>query len=589
MVRHSALLGLFGLAIIYTLLTFGEASVTTDGGRWHAEIEAFAQGHTLYRDYNWPFPPLSMWLLGSWALVFGAGSLSLVVATTAVFFAIVMVWYMYVRAVARDVPAVFWPAAFILAVGAAYGSIPVGMYTPAAPIGFLFTLAALTILVARSDTSWGPYAAGVLCGLAILTKQDFWPSALFMLVAGGLWLYRWPGRGRLWASALLTVFAGALVIALTAGVGTLPEVAVGFGRLDRGIDRQIPSWRIMTTELAVLGLLCAASVICLRFVGLRRNLAFAAFPAIALAALAVHFTATFQGWGIDVDAMRQFHLANGSSLFRPALGWFTADALRRPIPVILPFTVLLILLWKWREIKDRDGAALALFLVGLAAASRARRGFEYTEWWHIFIELPAYVLVLRVLASARINRIIAALSLLLLIVGVQSYQAHAAGPFTNSRPREWLETARGPIRLSESSAAGFREVRAVVDSLDPTGERPVFVLAKSGGYNYYMGRRNPALAFHGFIGSGFPPEEVQRRILESDPPTLLIDRTAAYDWQRFEHSWEAWEPVPVPTVFDDRVWFDRTKALCQEVARATNHVIYDCAGAGSGSTYPAGR
>lgn len=140
----------------------GEASVTTDGGRWHAEIEASTHGHTLDGDYVWPFPPVSMWLLGGWSTVFGADSISLAVALQVVFLPIVVGWYLYARAVAHDVPSAFWPAAFILAVGDAYGSIPVGMYTPAAPIGFLFTLAALVILVSRARTPWGPYVAGVL-------------------------------------------------------------------------------------------------------------------------------------------------------------------------------------------------------------------------------------------------------------------------------------------------------------------------------------------------------------------------------------------------------------------------------------------
>jgi hypothetical protein len=63
--------------------------------------------------------------------------------------------------------------------------------------------------------------------------------------------------------------------------------------------------------------------------------------------------------------MRAYHIANGSSLLRPALGWFTGDALQRPLPVLLPLTVLFVLLWNWRSIRNRDGAALALFLVGL--------------------------------------------------------------------------------------------------------------------------------------------------------------------------------------------------------------------------------
>jgi hypothetical protein len=91
-----------------------------------------------------------------------------------------------------------------------------------------------------------------------------------------------------------------------------------------------------------------------------------------------------------------------------------------------------------------------------------------------------------------------------------------------------------------------------------------------------MGRRNPALAFHGFVGSGIPREEVHRRILDSDPPALLIDRPGVYDWPGFEHSWRTWEPVPVSTIFEDRVWFDRTRALCYEVARTADRVIYDC-------------
>jgi hypothetical protein len=208
----------------------GEASVTTDGGRWHAEIEASTHGHTLDGDYVWPFPPVSMWLLGGWSTVFGADSISLAVALQVVFLPIVVGWYLYARAVAHDVPSAFWPAAFILAVGAAL-RLDTGRYVHTGRSD------RLSLHACRSGNPGVPRAdamgtvrgrsALVLCGFPILTKQDFWPPAVFMLVAGGFWRYGWPERGKLWASAFLSVFVGALVIALTAGIGTLPEVAGG--------------------------------------------------------------------------------------------------------------------------------------------------------------------------------------------------------------------------------------------------------------------------------------------------------------------------------------------------------------------------
>ena len=73
--------GLNWTALIALLLLWGAHVAGTwrestvwygDYGRWLHEIDRFAHGEVLYRDFYWTFPPLGMWVFGSFARIFGA-------------------------------------------------------------------------------------------------------------------------------------------------------------------------------------------------------------------------------------------------------------------------------------------------------------------------------------------------------------------------------------------------------------------------------------------------------------------------------------------------------------------------------------
>ena len=66
------------------------------------------------------------------------------------------------------------------------------------------------------------------------------------------------------------------------------------------------------------------------------------------------------------------------------------------------------------------------------------------------------------------------------------------------------------------------QLKAMLDAADPSGQRPLFVFGRSGGYNYFLGRPNPTPLTHGFHISNARSDEVIASLRMTAP--LLVDR-----------------------------------------------------------------
>jgi len=618
------------IAILHAYMVWGivRGSFYADHGRWLHEIQRFADGQVLYRDYTWPFPPLGVWLTGAPARLLGPGFSVITATTTAVFLTVSLLFSLWVAEVVRDTGAAVGVAvtAFVAALWAAQiGSspLPAGMYSPAAPLGATFLFGALLawLRCVRERSTAFAIVAGTCAACAVLTKQDFWIPAATLTggaTIAALLTGRIPRRVA-WANiiaALATGVSGLAVVIVTAGWSAVIGMIGGYGQAGLALLRGWPTLSRLTVELLVLAGWCAlvpaALAIAARGGGRRRArtlLASAAFAVVAagLAGLwvLVSMRAARAAGGMPVDSASTlrtalgYQLDNSLSLVRPTIV-LLADIVARHLVPVSAAIVVAGLVYRWRPARSEqiDRRFVFLALLAVAFTLRIRRLFEYVEWYHYLVALPLFIGILVEtvpMARAAIRR--AVLVILLPIAGVAVWQFHVigAGPLTKNR-FEAVRTERGTVRLGPSPATVYREMRRIVNEIDPTGTRPLFAYGKTGGINYFLGRRNPTSSTHGFFFSGHA-ERVRDEIEHASSPILLD--VPVYDVERWPANeirhWDT-RSRPSPYAVEDRPFFDGLLGRCKRVAqvpqdaRVPAFIAWDCAGGISrAGTYPARR
>ncbi|MFN2399252.1 MAG: hypothetical protein ABR543_11515 [Gemmatimonadaceae bacterium] len=605
---------LIGIALLHTVMTWHHGSIYWgDQGRWLHEVERFAEGETLYRDYAWPFPPLAMWLVGGAAKWFGSGVSVVWSVTAAIYVLIAIAYFRYVTLLVRRPLALYVAGAgFLLATAYAnQGSapLPTGMYTPAAPIGFLLLLIAtiLTLEFVRSPSAGYVAGAGLFCGLCILTKQDFWLPALFLIGAGGTLLIMGHTSARrlagiLGAVFLVTVSCGATVVGEQAGWHVLGSVATGFGHAQEFSGAGLPTWERLTVQVAAVSVVM---VIMLSFLvavgattGVRSRRLLATFAAFAFLAFAVHVYMSFRiGGGIQITDYKHFrtptelalasHVANGDPLLRPALGWFRQRLQSTIPPILLPLGLLVAVAARWNRHRTPILRNVVMFLLVLCLAARARRGFALVEWFHVLLELPVYVLAVQLFlgegAQRRIERALRIMMLVLVVLAAHAYWNLGIGPLTQ-RATERVRTPKGIVHLRPNAANHYRRVSAVVDRLDPSHSRTLFAFGYSGGFNYFLDRPNPTPATLGFRLAVVGPDSVLATLLREYPAPLLLDNLGPFartEVPRTTLEPGRWEFRVTANHYMrvDRRYFQAALAACDV---ATPHsldgpdVVYDC-------------
>ncbi len=236
------------MVVVHAILSLGyTGTFWGDFGRWSYEVQRFASGGLPYRDFQWHFPPLAIWLFGGAARIIGTSlsSLALISSTVMV---VLSVCYAKVarRALGRvDAPLV----AVCLLLGFAYsqpigGPITLGGYTPATPVGALCVFAAMWCSGISLDAddargfSWHATMAGTFAALAVLSKQDFWIPAAYLVLVTTIRTRRVETT----VAAALVAVAGISVIAATAGPQVLLPLAGGFGHVSVTGGSGFPSW-----------------------------------------------------------------------------------------------------------------------------------------------------------------------------------------------------------------------------------------------------------------------------------------------------------------------------------------------------------
>jgi hypothetical protein len=540
----------------YTTVPWG------DYGRWLHEVERFASGEVLYRDFTWPFPPLAIWIAGGWAKLFGAGLASINTFMALVTITMVAV---YIRLVVRKMPGELapWVLATSLLLSLALvqresASLPLGTYSPALPIGGLLLLVAITLTISdeRSASRWRNVALGACCGAMVLTKQGFWlPAGLLVLVS-----HSWV----VWVAFGGVVVSGILLVVVTAGADVLPGVVSGFNHVQELGMYSLPSWEGMTVTLIATAFFGAALV--LTAGGPLRLTALLVLVGAELALLHLYMT---------------FRLVSGATISSALIELANRGSTQVP-PVLMPAAAIAWLVWNRRRIPGADWLLAAFFL---CLAARVRRGFSFTGWYHVLLEIPLYVLLVMAMNPGKDTQRRLRLALAgLLVFAVAAEWTLGRVPLVGIGTLPKTQTLRGMVHWRPDEAARMRWLQSELDRRDPARTRPLLAFGYSGGYSYFLDRPPATGATQGFRLSRFDPDSVIRELARRKPPIFALD---SRDWDGIQARAPA---VPLTSWFwpmrdnhyvrIERPYFDRIRRNCLAVSRFPEHqpelTLYDC-------------
>jgi hypothetical protein len=548
---------ILSLGVFHVVATWGRLDVFIwrDAGRWLSEVERFAGGGTLYRDFTWQYPPLPIWILGGVARLFGSSAQVIWAATAIVYLGILIGFFRYARLLVPGLRLLLvlfagflFSAAFANYLSAA---LPLGMYAPGAPVGFLCLIFAagcvLRLLVSPSHPE--ALIAGAWCGLCILAKQDFWLAALYLVFAGGLCMALAHGRAGSWTAGLLvgsfglTCAAGAALIGISAGWSRIPPILTGYGSAAIFRTRGFPTWDRLLLEVAALSLLAFLVAPHLAFQK-RESRSMPPWRSVLLLLAAVSLTGfivmTYRQTRSVSDDIRVLTMGSLWHLLR-----FTAErALLHILPFVLPIAALILMALRWNRIPNPPVRNLLAFLLGFCLMARVRRGFEFTEWFNFLLEMPAYGMAALLLhqtnESSKRLRIgaVATVSLALF-----SYWYFGVGVLTRHGSMQPLTTAKGTVFVTPEVARDYHTVAGLLSRRDPSRSRPLFAFGYADAFSYFLGRPSASSQTAGFWNCDLAPDAVVHSVLAHQPPPFLMDvERYRSNWPRSGLFLDRWAP-----------------------------------------------
>ncbi len=601
------------VALLHIVSTWGWIrGLWGDQTRWLYEVDRVAHGAVVYRDIFWSFPPMSMWIIGGIGRVIGSDLWQIRLITSGITLGIALT---YGAAVARLVPRQTVPlvAATGMLLGVAFSQqdsapLAMGMYTPAAPVAVLILLLQLLAFLRDWDSPSLARAGivGIMGGIGILTKHDVWFACTALTLAAAFLTPSSDGRrvqrsvAAVGSMAATTGLAMAL-LAWRYGVEALPNIFSGFGMAARNVGVYLPNLSQATVELTVVGgvLVTGALVSAVTRVWTLRTSRGLAFGGMAILA------STTAIWLWQARAAVAWMATNGRPQFpssfeyeflplpqsdvegtKRALVALFDRSFHHLIPLVIPATVLAIVLVRHRAFADRRAWRLLVILLICALSLRSRRMIAYTEWSSIMLEWPLYVVALYACVP-RPERLMPALgvsSALLAATALTFNYREGTGYGSRKGRFAILETPRGNVRVEANLARTYRDLRATLDSADPSGTRPVFAFGYSGSLSYLLNRPSAGTLSQGFTKSIYAtPEIAFRKALELKPSLLLVDipfYQPGTPAPRFAPlRWDAAMQAQVYHVVD-RPLFDELKRECQRIglgAPSQNTMsVYDC-------------
>ena len=615
--HRRALVLLAVLVVLHTLAVWGYTSLWWgDHGRWLNEVERFANGEVPYRDFQWHFPPLAIWVVGTLAKVASAelGAVSLI--TALIFFLVALAFYRYVIQVAPGTAVPASVAGFLFATAYAnrFGSpLPLGTVTPAGPVGMVFLLLAITATLELIERPSRRVAlvAGACEALAVLSYHAYWVPAAYLWMAAVYMLVHRDDRPAgtrtsLAASFVFTLAIGVAAVLATAGWSALGQIVTGWGESAAVLAQAMPSFERLTVEAAAVSMMTLIGVaglwLCLAMDDTRAARWAGILLAIFLSACAVHLGMTVAaGARLLAEGPARYPtpieesviplLRGGASIGRAALYVLDQRFQQTLFPTLLPPLLLGALLWRWRRWGDHPARDRLLLLLGLAVALRLRRGFAGADWYDVLVEVPAYALFLHLVAGTAgrdARRSVSAAMGILVLAGTYAYYNQGRGILTRRSGYPTTVTDRGVVRWADSEADSYRAVHAVLERLDPQRTRPLFAFGQTGGWNYFFRRGSATSVTKGLFYADVHAEAVLSRLRRHVPPPLLVDnRLVMRALPAPTAHWNGWQPQMGANAWAriDRPMFERLIAGCAAHPATQDSVpmlvVYDC-----GATLP---
>lgn len=589
--RRGPLLAALTVLALHVLQVWGYTTpFWGDLGRWSHEVERFASGEQPYRDFQWHFPPLGLWVEGGLARLLGTDGVSLAVITVLLATLVVIPFVAYVRSVTgrHDVPLVVVCMLFALSFAQTNAApLPMGHYSPAVLVGAGCIGSALAMF-ARDLEAQRPGQQmwiGLASGLAVLAKQDFWlPAALVVAIT----VVRHRQLTAALTSMVIVSIGTALVVA-TAGAGILLPLAGGFNHAAMAGAQGFPSAERVVVDLFALSLIGGVFAL-LASVAFRRVL----WPFLAGAALlgvltgGLHVAMTMRtvvppegALLTPAQQMISEVMDSGRPMLRPAFGWLRLRVGETPLPVLLTPLLLAIVAVRWRHLPASRRVPIAA-LLGVAIALRARRAFEATEWFEFLFSVPVAFATVELLLAERTaewGRLRAYVLVALAPLAAWAVHAHGRGWGTRRYWPDETQTLRGTYHWRPNEARDYRQVLAAVDAIDPSRRRPLLAFGYTGGWNYFLRRRNPYPFTQDFFFSAFPADSI---LAAPRPPGLILIDFPLLDHMSFASggfSWRRWEQRrrDAPYATFDRPRFDRLREGCAPVATdSTVFRVYSC-------------
>lgn len=617
--------GILGIALLHLFLVRGYTGLFwADHGRWLHELSRFAGGERPYHDFSFSGPPLALWIIGSVARLTGTTLAAFSATTAAIYLLIILLFLHLLKRLTPDLvfpialPAVLFATAYACRSGV---PLPLGTPIPGVPVGFLCLLGAATATLNTQDrrpAMGHAVLAGVLTGLAMLSRGEFWLPGIYLLAMATVLL----GRDRATRQAMvapagacgITVIAGMAALAATAGpAGAASMIGSSAHSLLVAIISP-PSLERLTVDLAAsaaIGLVGVTALWLCLAISDRGAVRWAGvLLCVFLAATATHVGMSVaiardmvSGGPEPLPTMSQETLwtmmHQGQGALGAAVALFDERFQAHLFPLILLPVVLGVLLIRWRHWLDTTLRNRLLLLLGLALVARIHRAGMGPDWYNVLLELPAYALFFELLCGRERRKaaraIRAALSVLILL-GLFTYVSQARGPLSFIGSFDPLATPAGTVRWPPFTSAAWQRADSLVRRADPSGSRPVFAFGATGGWNYFLGRPNPVAETGGLTTGPQPPDSVVQRVLAHQPAVILVDNRFAMRSVPATGTgggWIRWERTAEPNVFSrsDREYFDRMRERCREVGDPDPTYairVFDCAvqDAGRADTAP---
>ncbi|MBN2101782.1 MAG: glycosyltransferase family 39 protein [Candidatus Aenigmarchaeota archaeon] len=580
---------LTGFIIVFILIAYTWMSFYNllDAGRWHNEVDRLILGEIPYKDYTWQYPPLSLYILGIFGIVFGSNFLTMYIATSTVAFLAYLIFFLILKEVKRE--EILFISLSTLMMGSILFSFSMlgtlfssGTYAFPVTFGILFSLitiyGSVKFIKKQNMTNLLITSCGAIS--CLLTKQDFF---LIPISIGAyltyIFIYANNKKENIrliflyWILIIFIPLFSYLYLSLFTGLDNLIMGVKGFSDL-RHFTRVLPTLRSLFDQIAMSSLIISGISLVTLFFGKikslkdKRNIKNLAIVVIVIA-LFSFFIISFNTYmivhEISTSGINSFKEAKMTS--RATLGFYSLEPtnyvlLKTTFVSVLTYTIIfealpgvslmiISILFLVHLIRNKESYSIRkdniyICLIGVAIISlQARKLFDSTADI-MFLIAPIFIILSFIEITKKINfdvkKVILIICILWLIAGSLYFSktviyTRIRGDFNS------VETQKGNILTTEK---GVDEIYSLIMT-ETKKDDFLLALPYHEYLNYITSRRSPSKITQFYIlklSNEYEKELIE--ILRSKKPYIAIDEKysyfAGYIYPNFGYFLN-WEPM----------------------------------------------